>query len=562
MKASIIVLSWNGIDYIADCLDGVLSQGDSDFEVIVVDNGSSDGSADFVAQHYPQVRLIRHERNLGFAAGNNAGLRTATGDVLVLLNQDTVVQPGWLAACVEALEGCPDAGIVGAKILGMDGCTLQHAGGYVEHPLALGKHYGYGERDAGQYDEPRRVEFVTGAAMAFKREVLSQIGLLDEGFYPGYFEDVDFCYRARAVGYAVWYVPQAVLHHHESASMRRDSYRGHCYYYRNRLRFVLKHYTVFQIARQFVPAESERVAHMPLEELRAAARSTIEGMLLWPLVAWHHRPLPTQEEYESVLAALRTLQETVLERGERIGRHLAVPVRGSPESESASPALQPQETVPVEEKGSSAAEPARPGGVPSTAEEAPEPTSARELIAPFLPGYDSGGEIARSLGSEIHQQLRHELHALNLAWEVTPRPFTSDVTILGPLIVALRDLVNNLATRWYVQALLDQQVAFNANVTRLLNAQATESEDWVRRNARLFDEVAHVARQHGALLQQHDALLQHHNQWMYDQGQSSAVLAEQVAVLQWQLLALQAQVSKLEAKIYGRGDALESGGDA
>ena len=98
MKASVIVLSWNGMDYLEDCLKAVLSQDYAGFEVIVVDNGSTDGSADLVAERFPQVQLIRNERNLGFAAGNNVGLQAATGDVLILLNQDTVVQPGWLAA--------------------------------------------------------------------------------------------------------------------------------------------------------------------------------------------------------------------------------------------------------------------------------------------------------------------------------------------------------------------------------------------------------------------------------------------------------------------------------
>ncbi|NIV28389.1 MAG: glycosyltransferase, partial [Anaerolineae bacterium] len=96
-----------------------------------------------MAQRYPQVDLIRNEDNLGFSAGNNVGLLRSSGNILVLLNQDTVVQPGWLAALVAALDRHPDAGVAGCKVLGPDGRTLQHAGGSIERPLILGQHYGH-----------------------------------------------------------------------------------------------------------------------------------------------------------------------------------------------------------------------------------------------------------------------------------------------------------------------------------------------------------------------------------------------------------------------------------
>lgn len=254
MRASVIVLSWNGMEYLESCLDAVLSQDYPDFEVIVVDNASTDGSADFVAEHYPQVRLIRNERNLGFAAGNNIGLRAATGDVLLLLNQDTVVQPGWLAALVSALED-ERVGVAGCKILYPDGETIQHAGGRIEWPLGLAHHYGQGENDAGQWDTPRPVEYVTGAAMAFRRDVLDRVGLLDDDFWPGYFEDADFCRRVQQAGYEVWYVPEATLAHFESTS-HSDPLSTWEAHHRGRLRFVLKHTPPNQFLTQFVQAET------------------------------------------------------------------------------------------------------------------------------------------------------------------------------------------------------------------------------------------------------------------------------------------------------------------
>jgi GT2 family glycosyltransferase len=182
-KVSVIIPVWNGREYLPGCLDALLAQEYPDFEVIAVDNASVDGSAELIAEQYPQVRLIRSSRNLGFAGGCNAGLKVARGDVLVLLNQDTVVLPGWLLALVEALQQ-PEVGIVGCKILYPDGKTIQHAGGWIEWPLGLAHHYGHGELDQGQWDQLREVEYVTGAAMAFWGHVVKQIGGMDEGFWP------------------------------------------------------------------------------------------------------------------------------------------------------------------------------------------------------------------------------------------------------------------------------------------------------------------------------------------------------------------------------------------
>jgi GT2 family glycosyltransferase len=251
--ASVIIPTWNGIPFLEGCLNAVFAQEGADLEVIVVDNASDDGSADFVAARFPKVRLIRNERNLGFAGACNAGLRAARGDVLVLLNQDTRVYPGWLGALVNALQGS-EIGVAGCKILYPDNVTIQHAGGWIEWPLGLGHHYGQGEQDVGQWDVPQLVEYVTGAAMAFRRDVLERVGFLDQGFWPGYFEDADFCFRAREAGHKVLYVPDAVLIHVENTSLSdpraivRSCQKG-------RLRFLLKHMSPHRLLTEFVPAE-------------------------------------------------------------------------------------------------------------------------------------------------------------------------------------------------------------------------------------------------------------------------------------------------------------------
>jgi GT2 family glycosyltransferase len=540
-KASVIVLSWNGIAYLEACLKAVLCQDYANFDVIVVDNGSVDGSPGLVAERFPQVQLIRNERNLGFAGGNNAALRATEAEILALLNQDTEVQPGWLAALVHGLETLPDAGIAGSKILDMDGRTLQHAGGYVQHPWALGQHFGHGQQDRGQYDDPRQVEFVTGAAMAFKRQVLSDIGELDEDFYPGYFEDVDFCYRARSAGYAVWYTPEAIVHHCESTSMRRDSYLGHRYYYRSRLRFVLKHYTLSQIGQEFVPAEIERISGAPPEELRAATLSAVEGILTWALLSGERQPRPAADEFEAVVDALLRLQEAHLRLGEQAGRP-PLPASHAPDKDSNDKQTEPD------------------GKAPGQA------ISTIESLLSLLPNYNGGSELVQLFENERHLELRRELDELHHSWQPSPRPFTSEVAVMGPLIVAFREFVNNLATRWYVQALIEQQVAFNAGVTRLLSAQADEFEARVRQNVQ---SLHNLALQYGQFLgkiahivQQHENWLRQHNQRIYDQGQSNAFLAEQVAYLRREVLALNMRIVQLEKELHGREgtDAPQRGG--
>ncbi len=253
MKASIVIPAWNGRAYLPACLDALLAQDAGPFEIIVVDNASADGSADLVAERYPQVKLIRHERNLGFAGGCNAGLRAAKGDVLMLLNQDTQVRPDWLVALAKAFEASAGIGVVGCKALYPETRKVQHAGGWVEWPLAIARHFGYGEIDQGQWDTPRAVEFVTGAAMALRRAVLERVGLLDELFWPGYFEDIDYCWRATAAGFGVWYWPEAVVWHNESPST--NPAERSCYYQHGRLRFVLKHMPPARFLAEFLPAE-------------------------------------------------------------------------------------------------------------------------------------------------------------------------------------------------------------------------------------------------------------------------------------------------------------------
>lgn len=303
--------------FLADCLNSLLSQDYPNFEVIVVDNASDDGTPDWVAAHYPQVRLIRNERNLGFAAGVNVGLRAAAGEALLLLNQDTVVRPGWLRALVETAQAAPDVGIVGSKALYPDG-TIQHAGGYVDERGESG-HYGHGEAAADEFDHRRDVDFVTGAALAITRQAFEAIDGLDEGFSPAYYEDVDWCYRARAAGFRVVYAPEAALVHKESSGFAGLSHEQMYLFHRNRLRFVLKHWPLRRLVDEFAEAERNWLAGLDQggERLVAALHHAYLYHLLHlaEVVAWRQKLLAASANEADVLAGLLLALRTVVPLG-------------------------------------------------------------------------------------------------------------------------------------------------------------------------------------------------------------------------------------------------------
>ncbi len=302
MRWSVVIPVWNGHEHLPACLEAVLAQEPAPLEIITVDNASTDGSAALIAERFPQVRLLRQDRNLGFAGGCNAGLRISQGEGIVLLNQDTQVLPGWLAALHDALTR-PAVGIAGCKSLFSGTSLIQHAGGYIEWPLAAAHHFGERQPDGPKWDIPKPVEYVTGAAMAIARPVLERVGLLDEGFWPGYFEDADYCFRAREAGFEVWYWPAAELRHAESSSTPAPLQRSR-YYQRGRLRFVLKHMPPERWLNEFLPAE---ITYQPAAirgfESQALRLGYLEAILAAPRILdqrWHASPSVVQAVVEAL----------------------------------------------------------------------------------------------------------------------------------------------------------------------------------------------------------------------------------------------------------------------
>lgn len=239
---SIIIVSLNGSGVISRALQSIRASDYESYEVILVDNGSTDNLEQLVKAQFPEVRLIQSPINIGFAGGNNLGLREANGDILVLLNDDTEVRSGWLSAWANAAREHPQWGILGCKLLYPDGKTIQHAGGVIE-ANALSSHIGREQLDDGRFDAVRLCDYVTGAAMAIRRDVLNLLGGLDEKYYPIYFEETDYCWQVRRIGHEVLYIPDCVAIHHESRTQGAWSFKFLLRYTRGRMRFLAKCYS-------------------------------------------------------------------------------------------------------------------------------------------------------------------------------------------------------------------------------------------------------------------------------------------------------------------------------
>jgi GT2 family glycosyltransferase len=210
-KASVIIVNWNGLRHLKRCLPSVFKQSYPDYEVLIVDNASTDGSHEYVSQEFPVARLVRNERNLGYAGANNVGFKHATGEYIAVLNPDTEVDPNWLNELVRAMEADPKVGLATPKILLLDDPAHLNACGNEITFTGLTFCRGL-NRGAQEYDRPEMVSAVSGAAFVIRRSVLGDIGGFDDLFFM-YYEDTDLSLRAMLAGYNCLYVPTAKVYH-------------------------------------------------------------------------------------------------------------------------------------------------------------------------------------------------------------------------------------------------------------------------------------------------------------------------------------------------------------
>jgi GT2 family glycosyltransferase len=237
---SIVVLNWNGKRHLQSCLESLLELDypESSLELILCDNGSADGSVDFVRTSFPRVRVVALDRNYGFADGNNRAARVATGKWIGFLNNDMRVEPSWIRDMLAGAEGRPNAVCLSSRIVNWDGSAVDFVGGGVNYQ-GHGFQVDYGKASS-EHDVSRRLLFACGGAMLIDRNVFLEVGGFDAEFFA-FFEDVDLGWRLNILGHDVWYVPGATaFHRHHGTSSRIDAHRLRVLYERNALAMIYK----------------------------------------------------------------------------------------------------------------------------------------------------------------------------------------------------------------------------------------------------------------------------------------------------------------------------------
>lgn len=221
MTVRLIILNWNGRRWLDGCLSAIARQSVPPTEIVVVDNASSDDSVPYLAAHWPEVRVVRLDDNLGFAAGNNRGAEGARTDALVFLNNDTEADPDWLAALTRAAGADDRRGLVASRIVYLDRPDLIDSAGDGYLRCGGGYKRGHGQPASG-FEDSCEVFGACGAAFLIRRTLFESLGGFDPSFFMVY-EDVDLSYRARLRGASVWYAADAVVRHAGSAAMGRSS---------------------------------------------------------------------------------------------------------------------------------------------------------------------------------------------------------------------------------------------------------------------------------------------------------------------------------------------------
>jgi N-acetylglucosaminyl-diphospho-decaprenol L-rhamnosyltransferase len=254
VQLSIIIVSWNVRTLLHRAIQSIQQMGkaDPDLEIIVVDNGSKDGTPEMIQANFPRVRLIANDYNAGFTRGNNQGIRVACGEFILLLNPDTEIKKGALQQMVAYLKGHPDVGLVGPQLLNPDR-TIQSSRRrfptipilFLEstwlQPLASGQALAQYYAEERSDDEVQSVDWVTGAAMMTRQSVIESVGVLDESFFM-YSEELDWCRRIKEAGWDIVYLPEAKIIHYEGKSSEQVVPARHIYFQSSKVHYARKYY--------------------------------------------------------------------------------------------------------------------------------------------------------------------------------------------------------------------------------------------------------------------------------------------------------------------------------
>ncbi|MFH1073486.1 MAG: glycosyltransferase family 2 protein, partial [Candidatus Firestonebacteria bacterium] len=221
---SVIVINYNGKEHISACLSSLANQtlSKAEYEIIVADNASTDGSKEFVAKKYPGIRLLELDENTGFSKANNIAVEKAAGDWIVFLNNDTEADINWLSELKKASLENPDVSAFASKMLLFDKRDVIDSAGDFLSKYGFGYKRGHGEKDQGQYDRLEKIFGPCGGAGMFKKEVFKALGGFDEDFFA-YCEDVDLNFRLKIYGYKACFAYKAVVYHKLGGTFKRES---------------------------------------------------------------------------------------------------------------------------------------------------------------------------------------------------------------------------------------------------------------------------------------------------------------------------------------------------
>jgi len=242
-KVSIITINFNQTEVTCQLLTSLQKVTYPNFEVIIVDNASVKDDPDPISTRFPEFQLVKSPVNLGFAGGNNLGILRSVGSYILLLNNDTEVDPGFLEPLVQRLEADSSIGMIGPKIrFHHSPEIIQFAGYSPMSGITLRQHLtGYRQKDTGQFDEPGETYATHGAAMMVPRRVIEKVGLMAEQYFL-YYEEHDWCHRIRKAGFRAWYEPDSLVFHKESISTGKDSPFKTYYLTRNRILFARRNF--------------------------------------------------------------------------------------------------------------------------------------------------------------------------------------------------------------------------------------------------------------------------------------------------------------------------------
>ncbi len=250
---SIIIPHWNGIETLSECINSLLKTDFDSYEIIIVDNASTDGSQEWIKLNHPEINLVENDSNYGYAGGCNRGAEIAKGDFLVFLNNDTIQEPDWLKYLLDCIQKDNTIAAVQPKILNYYEKTIFDyaggAGGEMDifcYPFARGRVFLQQEKDNQQYDNSSQCFWASGTAIMVKKDLFITAGKFDEIFFA-HMEEIDLCWRLKAMGYQIWVEPKSIVFHKNALSLPMHTHRKYYLNHRNSLLMLFSNYPLKKI---------------------------------------------------------------------------------------------------------------------------------------------------------------------------------------------------------------------------------------------------------------------------------------------------------------------------